>query len=294
MSGRRPTLTFSLLEDLADYAPAERIVSVGVGPHDALIALLTDQPRRTEEQTSRVDGALLVGEGVQRELILEPTDIFGGSIPQPLPDGGVLLVETRRRGSSPNASVFDAEGRLSRRFAVGDGVEDVLVDAAGHAWVSYFDEGVVGNDPLSNTGLNAFDPTSGERIWAYSSDRYGEPILDCYALNVAGREAWAYYYTPFDLVHVNRDGQLERWTTSVRGAQAIALSDAGVLLLGTYGDWAQASLLQFGPGRLQQPVEVDVERPARRNPAERPALVSRSNQIYALYRGACFVGTVQD
>jgi hypothetical protein len=289
-SKRRPRLTFTLLANLADHVPVEHLLAVGVGPHETIAALLSDQ--RGNGAQGRVARAVVIEDGIDRGLDLEPADMFGGAVPQPLPDGGLLLVEAIQRGQSPNASVYDAEGRLSRRFIVGDGVQQVLVDAAGLAWVSYFDEGVVGGDAISQSGLNRFDPTSGQRTWTFSPGAEMEPILDCYALNVAGREAWAYYYTPFDLVHVKRDGQLERWTTTVFGARGVAISAAGVLLVGYDGRW-RASLWQLGEGRLERSVEVDVQPPDRDSPGETPALVSRGARIYAVYRDACYVGSVE-
>jgi hypothetical protein len=120
-----------------------------------------------------------------------------------------------------------------------------------------------------------------------------EPMVDCYALNVVGREAWAYYYTPFDLVHVKRDGQTERWSTTVFGARGVAISAAGVLLVGTYDSGTRASLWQLGEGRLERSSEVVVQPPDRANPDESPALMSRGDRIFAVYRDACYVGAVE-
>src|SRR4051794_1681598 len=69
---------------------------------------------------------------------------------QALPDGGILVVGTRSvrapdGTTDSNAVVYAADGRERARFLAGDGVEDVQVTAEGELWVSYSDEGTMGD-----------------------------------------------------------------------------------------------------------------------------------------------------
>jgi hypothetical protein len=81
-------------------------------------------------------------------------------------------------------------------MVLGDGVQDVQVDAAGGVWVSYFDEGVLGNyrwtNPIGVRGLLRFS-IQGEIEWEYAPPPGCNPILDCDALNVWAQRAWACY-----------------------------------------------------------------------------------------------------
>lgn len=55
-----------------------------------------------------------------------------------------------------------------------------------------------------------------------------------YALNVAGEDTWAYYYTGFPIVRI-RAAVVIGWPTQVRGAHALAVADDRVALVGGYG-----------------------------------------------------------
>jgi hypothetical protein len=238
----------------------------------------------------RVSKALFVlprGEVKSIELPLDTP--LRGPVPQPMEGGGLLIVEARRLGDHENAWVFDAEGRLIRRFAAGDGVMHALVDSAGQVWIGYFDEGTVGGDPLSAAGLNRFDVGTGQRSWTFPMGTRHPRIFDCYALNAAGSEAWAYYLDDgFSLIQVRHDGRIERWETNVSGASGVVVSVAGVLLVGTYDQPLAATLFQLGRGRIEHPVAVDVLIPNDR--ASLPhTLVSRGDRIYALFPDACYV-----
>ncbi|MER0485151.1 hypothetical protein ABR737_43700 [Streptomyces sp. Edi2] len=104
-----------------------------------------------------------------------------------LPDGGFVVAASRARRyeDADQVQVFDALGRETSSFSVGDAIEHLLVDESGHIWVGHFDENPAGIRRWSATG----------RL-AWTSD--GAPIpglFDCYALNVSGTAAWACPYT---------------------------------------------------------------------------------------------------
>ncbi|MFC9049815.1 YncE family protein [Streptomyces anthocyanicus] len=114
-----------------------------------------------------------------------------------LPDGGFVVAASRtRRDEDPNqVQVFDALGRETSSFSVGDTIEHLLVDEAGHIWVAHFDE--------NPAGIRRWSATC--RL-AWTSDGARIPgLFDCYALNVSNTAAWACAYTDFPLVGIRPD-----------------------------------------------------------------------------------------
>lgn len=129
-----------------------------------------------------------------------------------LPDGEFVVAASRaRRYEDANqVQVFDALGRETSSFSVGDAIEHLLVDEAGHIWVGHFDENPAGIRRWSATG---------QLTWT-SDDAHIPGLFDCYALNVSGTAAWACPYTDFPLVEIRPD-RPERpvrvWANRVRG-----------------------------------------------------------------------------
>ncbi|MYS06509.1 hypothetical protein GTW71_08685, partial [Streptomyces sp. SID6041] len=95
-----------------------------------------------------------------------------------LPDGGFVVTSSRERRheDGTQVQVFDALGRESWTFSVGDAVEHLLVDAAGDLWVGHFDE-----NPL---GIRRWSAT-GQLRWSAEDIPGAGWIMDCYALNVS-------------------------------------------------------------------------------------------------------------
>ncbi|MFJ4713511.1 hypothetical protein [Streptomyces sp. NPDC088785] len=147
-----------------------------------------------------------------------------------LPDGGFIVAASRasRYEDADQVQVFDALGREVSSFSVGDAIEHLLVDEAGHIWVGHFDE--------NPAGIRRWSPTG--HIW-WTSDGAGIPgLFDCYALNVSGTTAWACAYTDFPLVQIRPDQPVRVWPNQVRGATAVAIHGERVAFYGGYGDEA--------------------------------------------------------
>lgn len=90
-----------------------------------------------------------------------------------LPAGGFVVAASRARRyeDSNQVQVFDTVGSETSSFSVGDAIEHLLVDEAGHIWVGHFDENPAGIRRWSATG---------QLTWA--SDSAPIPSLfDCYA-----------------------------------------------------------------------------------------------------------------
>ncbi|MEU6763048.1 hypothetical protein ABZ916_11050 [Streptomyces sp. NPDC046853] len=152
-----------------------------------------------------------------------------------LPDGGFVVADARSRRSEQHVQVFDALGRESWAFRVGDAVEDMLADRAGQLWVGYFDEGVFGDDDLSHPGLRRWS-AGGEPLWAYEAAQGASEIWDCYALNVAEEGAWVCAYGDFTLLEVRPDGSVRQRANGTKGATALAVHQGRVTFLGGYRD----------------------------------------------------------
>ncbi|MER6127609.1 hypothetical protein ABT173_34495 [Streptomyces sp. NPDC001795] len=152
-----------------------------------------------------------------------------------LPDGGFVVAAPRSRRDEEHVQVFDALGRCSWTFRLGDGIEDLLVDGVEDIWVGHFDEGIHGDDELSAPGLRRWSST-GEPLWAHTPGPGHDEISDCYALNVGARAVWACPYPHFPLLEI-RDGRTVRARENpVKGASAFAVHDGRVVFFSPYGD----------------------------------------------------------
>jgi hypothetical protein len=148
-----------------------------------------------------------------------------------LPDGGFVVAapRARRNQDAHQVQVFDALGRETSSFSVGDAIEHLLADEAGHIWVGHFDE-----NPL---GIRRWSAT-GQLTWT-SDDAHIPGLFDCYALNVSGTTAWACTYTDFPLVEIRpdrTDQPVTVWANHVRGAHAVAVHGEQVAFYGGYGE----------------------------------------------------------
>jgi hypothetical protein len=141
-----------------------------------------------------------------------------------------------------NGKVYNLDGRQSREFLLGDGINHVQTDAEGRIWVGYFDEGIFGNfgwqsagGPFGAAGLSCFTK-SGEKIWDYVPPEGFDHIADCYALNVCSGGVWSYYYTDFPIALIDSNWRVRCWKTGISGAHTFAVGDDKILLYGGYND----------------------------------------------------------
>ncbi|MFJ9631694.1 hypothetical protein ACIRU8_28720 [Streptomyces sp. NPDC101175] len=192
-----------------------------------------------------------------------------------MPDGGFVVVASRARRyeDADQVQVFDALGRETLCFSVGDAIEHLLVDEAGHIWVGHFDENPV--------GIRRWSPT-GQLTWT-SDDAHIPGLFDCYALNVSGTVAWACPYTDFPLVEIRPDRPdrpVRVWANRVRGAKAMAVHGEQVAFYGgyredqdrlAYGEILEASVEQTHAVLL---IQSDGSAPGRRR------AVGRGSRIY--------------
>jgi hypothetical protein len=180
------------------------------------------------------------------EELLEIGDGPPDPFVQTLPQGGVLVAGgTSRRlpdgAAEPNAAVYSAAGLEVARFSVGDGVEDVQTAPSGVIWASYNYLGAMGDygrhgwgridpqlwiEPIGGEGVLCFS-SSGDVVGRPVLPRGAGPVLDCYALNVDGEDAWISYHPGFPVVHLGGQ-QPELWRSTLWGVDAIAVADGRV------------------------------------------------------------------
>lgn len=196
-----------------------------------------------------------------------------------LPDGGFVVADARSRDDDGQVRVFDALGRPSWAFRVGDGIEHLLTDEAGDLWIGYFDEGVFG-DPLSAPGARRWSST-GTALWEYRPPAGGDLIADCYALNVGRAGAWVYPYTGFPLVEIRKDGSLRARTTEVNGAAGVAVHEGRVAFLGGYrGARDLLTFARLTDTSVETTRTALLTRPDGTGPARRRRVVSRGSRLY--------------
>lgn len=166
--------------------------------------------------------------------------------------------------------------------------------------MSYFDEGVFGNygwagagrsRPLGTSGLVCFGADGSVR-WGFRPPAGHDMICDCYALNVDGETAWAYYYTDFPLARIEA-GVVRAWSTHVRGARAVAVADDRVLLAGGYDAQAGRALVgRLGDEAVRDLVPAVIEVPCGQ-PWTSMTAVGRGGTLHLYGEGTWFAADLR-
>ncbi|WP_426433589.1 hypothetical protein [Bradyrhizobium genosp. P] len=174
------------------------------------------------------------------DLTFPEVDVF--------PDGRILIAGPRCewRGEYDfdlnGAIVQPTTGKVTR-ILLGDGISTIQVDDLSRIWVGYLDEGVLGNfgwgfrggpTPVGAAGLVCFSDV-GEKIWEFPHN-CSCSITDCYALNVSGTNATAFFYTEFPICSISSSFELAFRTTNLAGCHTLAVSETEALFSGQYRD----------------------------------------------------------
>jgi len=285
------------------------LVSASVGWDGAMLALYADSedaavagasagatPRSQSERP--LDYRLVVTHhGWEAELEVAGSRQLSPCVQQ-LPDGRVLVVGPRCTliGRSPeqNAEFHDPAAGDVRRAVFGDGIADVQVDGAGRIWVSYFDEGVFGNNgwgegrpPIGAGGLLRF-ADDGSKVWELGDHAF----VDCYAMNVASDGAWVCPYNSFDIIHARPDGPPRYWSNTVRGASGIVVAGDHVVLLGSYElPWTHGSIIRLhadGRSTVAGTMQIACD------PANVKLAGCRGSRVYGLCGDVWHVGDIAE
>ncbi len=279
---------------VADFAPhlnGREIVSVGVGPENEVLLLATTstakekalgryvQMGRASFPMSKIapyrSDILQFAPDFQGEISIEVEEAH--PFVQPLPNGEVLVVAARclNRDGNPelNAAVYDWQGKLTRRFVMGDGLEHVAVARDGSIWAGYSDEGVFSNfgwsatsknkqqQPPGASGIVRFD-AHGHIVWQFD----WSPMADCYTLNVARDAVWSCPYTNFPVVRITPNGKSRLWHNEISGARGLAIDNDRVLLFGGYqGNGTRCAIQQLGDAQMKNLREIEIVSPLEVN-----------------------------
>lgn len=261
----------------------DALVTVSVGPHNEAIAMWSTASGRRALQARKTqpgwasfpdpttDAGVPVHVATYAPQLTSAVRIADLTLAhchvQPLPEGRILVVGSRCRwrpeGADRNAIIVDPDGTVTRRGALGDGIEHVLATASGKIWVGYFDEGVYGNfgwggpgpAPIGATGIVRFTEILHPE-WHFPTDDL-DPIDDCYALNVAGETAWSSYYSGFPVVRI--ENTVRSWPGSGSAANALITDGTRCALVGGYREHHGRMLVgdldegHFKPYRLTLP-----------------------------------------
>ncbi len=280
-------MRFRLRQRATSTPPAagHQVATWGIGPAGEAAVLWSGD----------IDAAMTVDHPPheRRAVVLEQSSTPEFPLVQPLPHGGFLVVGARaywREGSPDlNAVLYAADGSVERRACLGDGIEHVQTAGGGSIWTGYFDEGVYGNygwgapdgpAPIGAPGIVRFSPTL-DVEWTFPVEDL-EPIDDCYALNVAGEDAWACYYSSFDIVRI-RDGVVRSWGNEVEGARAIVVSDDSIALFGGYGkDRDRLVIGRLEDDDLEVTTTTRLTMPNGRPLPQDAVVIGRGEELHAL------------
>jgi hypothetical protein len=220
-----------------------------------------------------------------------------------LPDGELLIVaprchRTRDSNYELNAKIFGQDGEQKNAFLLGDGINHVQSDAKGNIWVGYFDEGVYGNfgwqdgvDRLGSMGLSCFT-RNGKKIWDFKPPEGFDYISDCYALNVSGSGAWAYYYSDFSVSFIDSDWHVHAWKTRTSGSRTFAVGNERILLYGGYGDRrTSCSLLKLQNGAAEFVGEVSLLLPTNID-LSKAIVIGRNRELHVFSSDEWYVFSI--
>jgi hypothetical protein len=113
-----------------------------------------------------------------------------------------LLINTRTENDKENCFVYNNEGRLMNKFNIGVGIADIII-LKNKIIVSYFDEGVLGNDGPNNNGLSIFN-LSGKLIFGYNEKQGQLIIVDCYCISELDNQRILFLaYPDFNLIELD-------------------------------------------------------------------------------------------
>ncbi|MFJ2030017.1 hypothetical protein [Streptosporangium sp. NPDC087985] len=132
---------------------------------------------------------------------------------------------------------IDGGGQTRSAFYAGDGIKQLMTDAQGNIWTSYFDESNYWSTNPDGTrsygfmiGLARWDNDGGPP-WMAPSHTPGVVWCDCYALNVGRDLVHACPYTDFPLIEIDADGVRSVTPNPVTRCSGLAVSGSELTFL---------------------------------------------------------------
>jgi len=227
---------------------------------------------KTKMPSNKTFKLIVQGKHTNQEITIDKIN-FTYPLVDLLADGRVVIVGARTQWRSKddydlNGLIFNPSSGERIEFLAGDGIENLSVDSKSRIFISYFDEGVFGNNGWGGPGpvgpgaggLCCFDD-KGDIEWQFNSvDGTGEFISDCYALNVCGVHAYIYYYTDFSLCEIDPEFSTKYWNPNLSGCRNFAIDKNLVVFSGQYDDPSTKFYLQKRlPNRLSKAIPLSVE-----------------------------------
>lgn len=294
--------TAKLETKLMDPALGWNLAAVASGPEDDLVILYTNQ--RTDfpqlnleinidyerDQKAR-QRSLQIHHHLHGCLeIIELNNVSEEyQFIQPLNEGNWILVQSRAEyQTDENAVIYDRDGKILRKFHIGDGIVNVQTTLDHHIWVSYFDEGVFGQT-IGGFGAVCFTEL-GVPIFKYHELVEKEERLpyidDCYAMNVmSNEETWLYYYSDFPLVKIKKYQLESVWNDiPVKGSHQFAVSEPYVLFTESHSEKIPLLLISL------ESMEVTHVRPIDEDgyPIEPVYTIGRGSKLYLVSKYAIY------
>lgn len=169
---------------------------------------------------------------------IEITQAFKFPIIRQLTDNSFLIADSRTSNHTENCFIYDFKGNLLRQFFVGDGVQDIEI-LHDKIIVTYFDEGVYGDDGPNNEGLVIFD-FKGEILLKYKEKHGDQIISDCYCICKHGTNRILFLpYTDFLLIELNLDnGEEIKYVIpeEVKGSNGLTSTADSIIFHSPYED----------------------------------------------------------
>lgn len=149
-----------------------------------------------------------------------------------------FLIAESRTEKKKNGYIFNYSGQLIKSFLAGDGIQDIIIHR-NKIVITYFDEGVYGNDGPNQDGLAVFD-FEGHQEFGVNSSAGDLIISDCYCVCKHGTNSVLFYaYTDLKVFELNLDtNKIESFETPdvFSGASAISSSTEKIILHSSYWD----------------------------------------------------------
>ena len=278
---KNKTLTLEYIAPIPDVPIGYTYVSAGVSnKREGLFLFIKNDPkgevhgRHSKLRMGKSKDFLLVIQDDRAREDIFITDIdFTFPVFDVFPDRRVLIAASRCAWGMGdkyllNGLIYDPKTGERTLFLAGDGIESLAINSKSHIFISYYDEGVFGNNGWEGQGIEGpgvggvtcFDDT-GEVLWQHNKTANmedGSFISDCYALNVSGSDAYYYFYTDFLLAKTNSKFETTLWRTSMSGCHCFAISRDAILFSGQYDDdlGNEFYLMRRTPNKLTRQTKI--------------------------------------
>ncbi|MFB4283451.1 hypothetical protein ACBJ59_49675 [Nonomuraea sp. MTCD27] len=148
---------------------------------------------------------------------------------EPIPEDELHLTK--------NVHVIDEGGQTRSTFYAGDGIEQLMTDAQGAIWISYFDQSDYWFPNPDGTRSRGFAiglarwSSDGGQPWMAPPHTPGIFWCDCYALNVGSDIVHACPYPDFPLIEIDRHGVRRITPNPITRCHGLAVSGGEIAFL---------------------------------------------------------------